>query len=529
MSPRPGFVLEVDRSTPPTLIWHGEGFRLERLPVGSRVVYPPESRPPLDDPDAAIRHALLNPLGDSQPLPALLRAGMRLTIAFDDISLPLPPMRSPDIRQQVIEAVLDMAAEAGVDDVVLVAALALHRRMTEPELRHIVGDRVYDAFAPHGLLTQHDAEDPDGMLHLGLTDAGEDVEINRRAATSDLLVYVNIDLVPMDGGHKSVATGLASYRSLRHHHNVRTMQHSRSFMDQHRSELHSSNWRMGRHIAASGVNVFQIETTLNNDTFPDQFRFLQRREWEWSVRDRAGFLAVSKSLDRTPERLARSIFQSIRAPHAVTSVQAGEVEAVHAQATEHLLAQQGVDVAGQTDVLTMGLPYLCPYNVNSVMNPVLVMCLGLGYLFNMYRGKPLVRPGGALIMSHPTPWAFDPVHHPSYIDFFEQVLPETTDPLEIEAKYEEAFATDPWYIHLYRTGHAYHGVHPFYMWYWGAHALQHLGAVIVVGGDRRAVRRLGFKPASGLGDALEMAEDVVGPEPSITHLHAPPLLMANVS
>ena len=25
MSPRPGFVLEVDRSTPATLIWHGEG------------------------------------------------------------------------------------------------------------------------------------------------------------------------------------------------------------------------------------------------------------------------------------------------------------------------------------------------------------------------------------------------------------------------------------------------------------------------------------------------------------------------
>ena len=26
--PRPGFVLEVDRSTPPTLFWHGESFRL---------------------------------------------------------------------------------------------------------------------------------------------------------------------------------------------------------------------------------------------------------------------------------------------------------------------------------------------------------------------------------------------------------------------------------------------------------------------------------------------------------------------
>ena len=306
--PRPGFVLEVDRSTPPTLFWHGEGLRLERLPVGSRIVYPPEALAPLADPDDAIRDALLNPR-DSEPLPSLLRPGMKLTIAFDDVSLPLPPMKRPDIRQRVIEEVLDMAAAAGVDDVQLIAALALHRRMTESELRHALGDRIYEAFAPHGLLTQHDAEDPDGMVHLGTTDEGEDVEINRRAAKSDLLVYVNINLVAMDGGHKSVATGLAGYPSLRHHHNVRTMQHSRSFMDQDHSALHSSNWRMGRLIARDGPPVFQIETTLNNDTFPKPFDFLQKREWEWSARDRAAF--VGATIERNAEAKISVLFVAL--------------------------------------------------------------------------------------------------------------------------------------------------------------------------------------------------------------------------
>ena len=92
--PRPGFVLDVDRSTPPTLFWHGEGFRLEKLPAGrSRVIYPPEPLAAIKDIDAAIRHALLHPI-DSDPLPALLFPGMKLTIAFDDISLPLPPMQA---------------------------------------------------------------------------------------------------------------------------------------------------------------------------------------------------------------------------------------------------------------------------------------------------------------------------------------------------------------------------------------------------------------------------------------------------
>ena len=528
--PRPGFVLDVDKSTPPILFHHGEGFRLEKLPAGrSRVIYPGEPLAALDDVEAEIHHALHNPL-DMEPLPALLKAGMKLTIAFDDISLPLPPMKRPDIRQRVIEQVLDLAASAGVDDVHLIAALALHRRMTEAELREAVGDRVYDAFAPSGALYNHDAEDPDNLAFLGTTKHGEEVEINKRAAESDLLIYVNINIVSMDGGHKSTATGLASYRSIKHHHNVHTMQHSRSFMDRHNSELHHSNWRMGAVIPDAGVKVFQIETTINTDTFGQDgpMSVLAKREWEWTTRDRVSFIGMQQGLKRLSSPTRRKIFQNHRAPYGVTSVTAGAIEPVHERTLTHCFDQHLVEVEGQTDILTMGLPYICPYNVNSIMNPILVMCLGLGYFFNMYRGKPLVREGGVLIMTHPTPWEFHPVHHPSYIDFFEQVLADTTDPKLIEERWEKQFAEDEWYRHLYRTSYAYHGVHPFYMWYWGSHALQHLGRVIVVGGDTRAVKRLGFKAASTLQDALEMAEDVVGPGASITHYKNPPLVMADV-
>jgi hypothetical protein len=528
VSPRPGFVLDVDKSTPPILFWRGEELSLEKLPTGSRVIYPPEALPAIKNPREAIAHALDNPIGDSKPLSELLFAGMKLTIAFDDISLPLPPMQSPDNRQLVIEEVLSRAAAAGVDDVVLIAALALHRRMTDAELRHALGDRVFDSFAPYGLLLQHDAEDPENIVKLGETDHGETVDMNKRAAESDLLVYVNINLVPMDGGHKSVATGLASYESIKFHHNVKTMRHSKSFMDMHNSELHTSNWRMGRFIRENGPKIFQIETTLNTNTFPSQFRFLERREWEWNLADRISYHTTALSMSKSTIDMKRNILHSIKSPHAMTSVQAGEVEAVHELTLKNVFKQQLVTVEGQTDIVTMGLPYIGPYNVNSIMNPILVACLSLGYFFNMYKNRPVVRKDGVAIIFHTTDWAFHPVHHPSYIDFFEQVLSETNNPLEIEKNYEESFARDPWYIHLYRTSHAYHGVHPFYMWYWASHAMEHLSQVIIVGGNPKAVHRLGFKSASTFNDAMEMAEDRVGRDPTITHLHMPPLLMAEV-
>ena len=526
--PRPGFVLEVDERTPPLLVHEGEGFRLQKFPLGARVVYPPDPLPGIKDVRGAIRHALDNPVG-SEPLSALLKPGMKLTIAFDDISLPLPPMRTPDIRQRILEELIELAAQKGVEDVKLIVANSLHRRMTANEIKRAVGERVYRSFYPKDL-ANHDAEDPDGITYIGKTDKGEEVDLNTRAAESDLVVYVNINLVAMDGGHKSVPVGLASYRSVRHHHNVNTMLHSKSYMDPRDgvSAIHDSCKRMGQLLADSGVRVFTIETTLNSRTFPKEFGFLNRREWEWSVKDQAMFLAAKNGNEVGPARIRREVWRRIAAPYGITGVNAGETGAVHERTLARLHEQQLVEVNGQYDILVVGVPYLGPYNVNSIMNPILVHCLGLGYFFNLYRNKPLVRPGGAMILFHPVPWEFHQVHHPSYVDFFEEVLAETTDPSTIESKFEQQYATDPWYIHLYRKSYAYHGVHPFYMWYWGAHAMDYLGDVIVVGGNPKSCARMGYRSATSFRDALEMASEKVGRSPSMTYFHVPPIMIADV-
>ena len=42
---------------------------------------------------------------------------MKVTIAVDDISLPLPPMVTPDTRQTALEVVLELLSDHGVDDI----------------------------------------------------------------------------------------------------------------------------------------------------------------------------------------------------------------------------------------------------------------------------------------------------------------------------------------------------------------------------------------------------------------------------
>lgn len=511
----------------PTFLFHrGEGYVRHRLPVGTTVIYPHEPLEPLADRRGAIEHALDHP-ENSDPLDAHLKPGMKVTIAFDDISLPLPRMPAPDIRQTIIELVLERLDRAGVTDIELICAICLHRRCTPAEIKHFVGPAVFKRFWPKRLYN-HDAEDPDGIIDLGKTETGEVVELNRRAVESDLLIYVNINLATMDGGHKSVPVGLATYRSVRHHHNAETMLHESSYMDPERSSFHRSCDRMGE-ITRKHIKIFTIETTLNGDTFHRLLGFLQKREHDWNALDHLGFHGSRLGLSLLPAPLRRKAYNALPAAYGLTSVQAGDTEAVHRKTLENVYKQQLVSVPQQYDIAILGLPSIGPYNVNSILNPILVHCLGLGYFFNFFRNRPYIRKGGVMILLHPIEYAFNLTHHPSYFDFFEHVIPQTRDPRELERTFEKSYAENDWYRHLYRHSYAYHGVHPFYMWYWAAHGTAHVGLVISVAPTSEvAARRLGYEVAPNFDAAIGMARDFAGQDAEICYHHCPAISLCDV-
>jgi hypothetical protein len=516
-------IVTIDKDSPPRVMFSGEDLLVEDLPVGTKVIY---AKPPMEglpNVKAAIRRAINAPEG-CDPLHAMLKPGMKVTIAIDDISLPLPPMRTPDVRQEVLEVILPLLADSGVDDVHLVIAICLHRRMTEAEMKRMVGQKIFDAFYPDRYYN-HDAEEPGGCVQLATTAHGEKVIVGRRAAESDLVIYVNLNLVPMDGGHKSLGTGLTNYEGVKAHHTPHHIRKSHSYMDPERSEMHRSVDRIGRAIDEH-LNVFHIETTINNRMFDGPLDFLMKKEEDYGELDRLKLHGMRAMLSRLPAAAKRKVFHAVPAAYDVIAVAAGRTEPTHAKILEASWRQYAVDVDFQADVVIYGIPFISPYNVNSILNPLLVQVMAQGYLFNFYRGKPLLKKGGTLIITHPCSDVFDPDHHPSYIEFFHRLLPETRDAQVLEKKYEREVAENPTYVHMYRTGNAYHGAHPFFMWYWGENGRQHMGKVIAAGADNEHVPRLmGWDTAETLSEAIDMARSIHGRSAQIAMMHVPPILL----
>jgi hypothetical protein len=103
-------IVTIDTDSAPRVMFSGENLIVEDLPIGTRVIYPKRPMTPIANPKAAIRYALNHP-EDSDPLHAMLSPGMKVTVCIDDISMPLPIMRTPDVRQLVLEIVCEMLAE----------------------------------------------------------------------------------------------------------------------------------------------------------------------------------------------------------------------------------------------------------------------------------------------------------------------------------------------------------------------------------------------------------------------------------
>jgi len=134
-------------------------------------------------------------------LAALVRPGMRVTIAFTDATRACPDA-------WLVGGLLRELAARGVkrSDITLLCATGLHRPMTQAERRAKLGPEIVEQVE----IVNHDALDPDGLAHLGDV-AGIPVVVNRCCVETDLLLATGVvephQYAGYSGGAKTVVIG----------------------------------------------------------------------------------------------------------------------------------------------------------------------------------------------------------------------------------------------------------------------------------------------------------------------------------
>ena len=454
------------------MVVFGAGWVQAELPDDARFVSPGVSLPlpPTADLAASVREALERPL-DSAPLAELARGARRVTVAFDDPTVPCyAPLWSVAIPMVVAEL-----ERAGVSShgITLLCANALHRKFSGDELARVLGPDVVEEFARSERLLCHDAEDPEGLEDLGVTSRGEPVHVSRHATEADLVVYVNASTTRgFSGGWKSVCVGLSSYSSIRTHHTPDTMS-----MSTEKNLMHESLDRMGSVVEdrLGRDRIFKLETVLSNP------------------------LEVHRVLGGSVSSTREEVLRLTRA---------------HQPNRRDLLGEK-------VDVVLYGVPDWSPYAAFSYLNPILTLIsTGLGYLGGMI--EALGKPGCTAILATPCRDRWDEAHHPSYREVWERVLPETRDPFEARERFEPELAGRADYLERYRHSYGFHPAHAIMALY-PLKRLRHAGRVIVAGAeDPQVVRHVGFEPAESIEDALAIAAEVHGSDPSVAVMRYPP-------
>lgn len=447
----------------------GDGHVAAQLPERTFILPPggtTKKLPTIDDVGAAVDSALDAPLG-MPALDALVKPGARVTIAFDDATVPF----FGPIRGIAIQKMLARLEQAGVvrDTVTLVCANSLHRMFPPDELATIIGQDLIDEFGDRCVC--HDAEDPDNLVYLGKTDNGYDVEVSRYVTDSDLLIYITAAHGRgFSGGWKSVCVGLSTFRSIRHHHTPDGMS-----MSLKENRMHKMLDEMGRHLESKiDTPIFKIDA-IEANPFQSSHVFAGS---VWECR-----------------KAALDVLTPMYPPRRDLSTD-------------------------KYDVVLYGVPDWSPYAIFSHMNPILTLISsGLGYLGGTIQA--LGKPGCTVIMATPCPERWDRVHHPSYPDVWENVLTKTRDPYEIEHTFTDEYAGKEEYIDLYRHHFAFHPIHGILATH-PLKRLKHARNIIVAGiEDPSIAEHIGFEAADSVEEALRMAEKIHGNDCSIVYAQHP--------
>jgi len=179
--------------------------------------------PLVDDVDASIRQALVEPIG-SPSLPELARTAASACILICDITRPVP---NGDLLPPLIDVLLREGLEK--ENILILVATGLHRPNEGEELRELVNnDEIYNSFH----IENHFARDREAHVDLGVTSQGIPIGIDRRFYDADLKIVTGLVephfMAGYSGGRKVIAPGVAYQDTILKFHTAHVLEHSQA-------------------------------------------------------------------------------------------------------------------------------------------------------------------------------------------------------------------------------------------------------------------------------------------------------------
>lgn len=459
---------------------YGQGFVTANLPDETDVFIPGETVPdppclPQDKESlvAATLESIRNPIG-MEPLSQLAKPGSKVTIIFPDR---VKGGEQPTAHRKIaIPAILSELYAAGVEkqDVLLICSNGLHRKNTEQEIRGVLGQELFDEFWHSGQIINHDSEDYDHLVDLGVTRRGDPVLMNKYVYDSDIAILIGHTqgnpYGGYSGGYKHCSTGITHWRSIASHH-VPSVMHRPDFTPVSSKSLMRTKFdEIGMHMEEKmGKKFFCCDAVL--DTKSRQIEIhsgyaAQMQPKSWATSDKRTYVHWAEK---------------------------------------------------KYDVVIFGMPQFFHYGDGMGTNPIMLM---QALSAQVIRHKRVLSDNCVFICAsscngywNESLWPYLPDMYKDFQHNYMNTLPDLN-------RLGEYYATNEEYIRKYRFANAFHPFHGFSMISCGHIAEANTSAIYLVGAQEPGLARgMGLKTRATIEEALEDAKKkYVGSSPNILAL-----------
>ena len=457
---------------------YGNGLMSAELPDNTEIFIPGTT---VKDPPCipeeklveATRESVRNPMG-MDPLSKLAHKGSTVVFVIPDIVK--GGCQPTSHRKIAIQVILEELYAAGVEkkDILLLFSNGLHPRTTVPEMKKILGEKLFNEFYWTHQITSHDSEDYEHLVDLGCTERGDRVLMNKYVFDCDIPILIGHTqgnpYGGYSGGYKHCSTGITHWRSIATHH-VPDVMHRKDFTPVSSHSLMRSKFdEIGMHMEKKmGHPFFCCDAVLDT--------------WSRQIEINSGYAAVMQ-------------------PHSWIMAN---------KRTYVPFAEE------KYDIMIFGMPQDFHYGNGMGTNPIQMM---QALSAQVIRHKRVMKDKCVIICSSICNGYFHDERWPYLREQYEMFQHDYMNTLADMNRYGEYFATNSEYIRKYRFAGAFHPFHGFSMMSCGHIAEMNTSAIYIVGAQEPGIARsMGLKTRATFEEALEDAKKkYVGENPRILAL-----------